>query len=430
MSALCPMAVHLDAPAPIDLGLWGVGSPAVVSIVGDKSWYGTPAGESLESENFGVSWLSEEADSSQAAAVSVALESAWQILVEDQGWTPPAGSDRYLLWVVLNPYLGANGATSTLPTPDFPLGMTVISLDPNLSSNELQAAAVHQLHHAIQEAIRPSTGYDADQWYREASSVYMQSLALPANDEYLGYVDAFIDHPQLRYDSPAYGHDHGMYLVNRYLEENQLGPGGMKSVWDLAATSPDVGWDQLLADAADASISEFWGGFTQSIFVESLGGTPSLPPLPLFSSLGSGVLGEPGYLGADYWVWEGTEAIGVTVTPLYFGAEYLLISATEIGNLLVVEPGDVFGVLSTADAGQGYLLFMTAVPSDTGTGGRHVIPPQTNFRDPTSETERAVRGCSHLSPWSVSWLWMVGLLGWRKSHGAALPKNWNHAERL
>ena len=419
MSALCPMAVHIDAPAPVDLGLWGVGSPAMVAVVGDKSWYGTPAGESLESENFGVSWLPEEADSTQAAAVSAALESAWQVLVEDQGWTPPAGSERYLLWVVLNPYLGANGATSTLPTPDFPLGMTVISLDPTLSSSALQAAAVHQLHHAIQEAIRPSTGDDADRWYREASSVWMQSLALPANDEYLGFTNSFIDHAQLRYDSSAYGHDQGMYLVNRYLEEHQLGPGGMKLVWDLAAMSPDVAWDQLLADAADASISEFWGGFTQSILVESLGDTPSLPPLPLFSSLGSGVVGEPGYLGAEYWLWEGIEATGVTVTPLYFGAEYKLVSQTDVADLLVVQPGDVFGVLSTADAGQGYLLFMTAVPPDTGTGGHHVIPPQTNLRDPSSETDRASRGCSHGSPWSAPWIWMVALLGWRKSQGAA-----------
>ncbi|MCB9780300.1 MAG: hypothetical protein H6742_17165 [Alphaproteobacteria bacterium] len=106
-----PFAHALTAPARLD----GVALPPPPG--GGKSIYGSPYSMHIETDNFTVNWWDSSIHRADAEAAADALEVAWNSYV-DQGWVAPVSSDRYLLWVLLDPGWAAPPGTrpSTSPT--------------------------------------------------------------------------------------------------------------------------------------------------------------------------------------------------------------------------------------------------------------------------------------------------------------------------
>jgi len=394
----------------------GVGEDPPLPPPGEKVWYGTPLGDSHATHNFGIAWNPGEATLDQAQVAGEALEQAWEVLVTDGGWPQPVSSENYLIWVILDPYLGAEGATVELESPDFAQGYPLIYLDPNgsVDDDHYRSTAAHVFHHALQYKLRDTwTDVDEEAWYWEASAVWAEELVDPERDSYARHAAAYADRPELTYSSRAYDHDHGMFVINAYLEEHLTGPGGMLAVWQRARDWPMDAWDELLAESTGVEPEALWGGLAAAYASGGLADSALYPAPALVGTAYAGADGDVPYLGTHYYQYAGAPA-GVTVIPLVPYDDAVLGGPSGVGQTILVQDGDVFGVTGLTEGGVLYQLALGEPPPTVGDDTGDTLPPAGVGPGTTVKQVSGQRcGCEH-GRVAVGWALILALLGVRR----------------
>ncbi len=364
-----------------------------------KGFYGTPAGDTWVTDNFGVVWLPGEATLADAQLAGEALEAGWEAMVVARGWTPPHLSDSYLVWVVLDPWLGVPGRTEQVVTEEVPGGYPVISLDPRLASDDPEAfrlEAAHQWAHALQHRIRAFADTDAEAWHWEASAVYASAITV-GGTAWAAEADGFLSAPELRFDSRVGGHDRGMFLLDRWLEGRGT---SLEAVWETARWLPGEPWDAILAEAAGEPADTVFASFAADA------GNGRLDQAELFGSvhvrdpLVSGVAGTLPRYGIDYYAHVGAEPVQA---ELLFGADRALLAVPgQVGTAVRVEPGQRLAVIGVQDLAD-YQVFTAPAPADP------VEPPADRGRADPSELywARPQRGCDAAGGTCAGWLFPV-----------------------
>ncbi len=246
--------------APPGIGVRPAGAPPPDA----RSIYGTPYENHLETEHFTLNWVGGLDYAEGAATAGVALERAWGVLVEQAGWTPPVGSDRYYIWVFLVDDLGGTGFTTEYVTEEFPEGYPVVYLDGYWAVDApfWSSLAAHEFHHALQFAVRDWAGAgDEESWYWEASANWASVLVEPESAAFDYLVPAYGDQAGLAYSSMAGSHQYGIFVLNGWLDTVGVGPATMQAVWAEASSRPDDDWKSLLVDTTGLEASALWSEF-------------------------------------------------------------------------------------------------------------------------------------------------------------------------
>lgn len=372
--------------------------------VGDKVWYGTPVGDTWQTSNFGVVWNPGEASQDVAEVAADALETAWDALVVADGWAPPPGSEAYLVWVVLDPYMGADGLTVELEAPDLPMGHVVLHLNPTLASDEarFQAVAVHEFAHALQYRVRDWDAAGSELWFWEATAAWAVPRVLPADVGWVTEATGFTAAPGLPYDSVEDGHDRGMSLLLRWLEAQQ--PGATLAAWTEGRDRPGDDWAAILAASTGLGDAELWAGFAAAAGNDGLPGSASIPDVATRGELVSGSYGDDlPRLAVDYhrlggrapmlaWLSDGT------------GEEAVLAVPGSVGPEVLVAPGQRLAVVGLDPFGADYQVFLSPVADEP------VEPPPGGgtLSDPYEVVTPSSCGCAAGASGTGGWLgWLV-----------------------
>lgn len=222
---------------------------AVPPLTSGKSTYGDDLPYKVDTPNFTLQWTDPAVSAARAQGIGTALEAAWERLVVEGGWPAPVSSDRYRLWVILDPELGGSGWTTEYPTDDYPDGYPVMYVNPTFIEDPTEyvlSVAVHELGHAIQYAVRDWELDAKESWYWEASAEWMAELGGQDLDTYAWSVHWYAEDPTLAWNSTANFHHYGMVLFNAWLDEYRVGQDGFRELW-LDNAGGD--WEALISEA-------------------------------------------------------------------------------------------------------------------------------------------------------------------------------------
>ncbi len=225
---------------------------------GRKGVYGESLAFHLDGTNFTVQWSDATVDPARAADLLDQLESAWTVLVDEEGWPAPTSSDEWLLWVVLDPALGGSGYTTVYGSDDYPDGYPVTYLNPAYDLEDPRfglSVAVHEFGHMLQYRLRDWELGGADAWYWEATSEWVAERAAPSLDTYAESTFWYAQWPHARFDAVERFHPYGMLLLNAWLDERVFGFDGVREVW-LAGRDDDTAWDVLVGEVAGRDFGE------------------------------------------------------------------------------------------------------------------------------------------------------------------------------
>lgn len=400
-----------------------IGAPHTPAPPGGKTVYGGNYEFHLESANFTLNWTDSRIDQDAAVVAAEALETAWTSLLDEQGWTPPTSSDRYYLWVLLDPTLGGTtGYTTEYFSDDYPDGYPIIYLNPDYAGNTAfwQSLAAHEFMHAVQFAMREwSNDGGVQSWYWEASATHASELAGPSWDGHQ-YISAwYADQPDEPYDSYQGSHQYGMFVLNAWMDETAFGEGTMLAVWSESTDRPGDTWDTLIADVTGQTAAEVWAGFSGQYGNNELRESHLYTDVATRGTLSDGASGGPGYLGSDYWRVEEDTTVTVTGDAILGGA------GAVTGTRITVDAGTLISVTSTAP-GASYTLSLsepeepedTGSPDDTGRDdGSDPGDDDNNPGDGAQDSKAdAGGGCATAAaPLSAALVWSAGLLAvWRR----------------
>jgi hypothetical protein len=165
------------------------------------------------------------------------LEEVRQFQIDQLGFRPPPGDERYPI------YVAPGGFTRPLPGSDRSRASYIV-MSPGLfrsetTDAELAAFVAHEFAHAIQY------GYDylEDDWFKEASASWMEDAFDDDSDRNHLKLRDFIPYPRLGLTSPVEGHEYGAFLFIEFLEE-RFGQADqipvIRQLWELASADPDV----------------------------------------------------------------------------------------------------------------------------------------------------------------------------------------------
>ena len=279
----------------------------------------------------------------------------------------PVSSDDFLLWVVLDPALGAAGLTTEYSNAAYPDGYPVIFLNPSsaIEPGLWASVAAHELAHAIQFAYRDYSG-SADQWaepwYWEASAEWSAAIARPDLAVYARSSRYYARAPHLPHWVMDEFHQYGMFVVNAALEERLVGEGAMRRVWERAAERPQDGWPSLLSDVAGVPPSAVFGQTAISYAQEQFDDAGLYEPIAADGILADGVSASVGWFGVR--IYRVDEDATVEVAARSGGA--ILVAADDLGRTVQVEAGGALAVVGTEDADNIFELSIS--PPVTGGG--------------------------------------------------------------
>lgn len=329
---------------------------------GGRQIYGTPYDSHLETEHFTINWWAEGVTQEMAESAGQALETAWASF-EAEGWTPPVSSDRYYLWVLLDPSLGGTtGYTSEYFSDEFPDGYPIIWLNPDWAGYpEFWASlAAHELMHAFQYAVRDYGGAgEVETWYWEASATWGSELADPEVDGHQYTSDWYATTADLTYSSTTNSRQYGLFVFNAWLDREGIGPTTMRQAWDLSADRPGEAWDAILAEATGVDATELWTRFAGAYANEALEESALFTAYPSQGTLEDGVSGELPYLGSHSWR-------ASTAGRYRVEGEALLATDAGWGEAVDVAQGDQLAVVGTGQGTNAYRLVLDEGGTDTG----------------------------------------------------------------
>ena len=238
----------------------------------------SPFEETHESTNFKL-WYDKTGADAVAAAdadgdgvpdyvenMATEFENVYKVEITDMGYNAPpkdsgdaahGGNDKFDVyiykldagvygWCASEDTVGAAGDTSNEKTSYMAMRNDYTGFSGTATQN-IQVTAAHEFHHATQFGYN----FNADTWYMEATSTWMEDQVYDAVDDNLQYLngtdaDDFFYHPEISLDT-ATDHWYGTWIWNEFLETK----------WDQATIKAN--WDNLdeagKNNAADANVT-------------------------------------------------------------------------------------------------------------------------------------------------------------------------------
>jgi hypothetical protein len=323
----------------------------------DRTHYGTPYDDHLDTAHFTINWAPGAATLEQAEAAGVALERAWEAYAA-AGWPAPVSSDSYFLWVLLDPELGGTGLTAEYYTDEYPQGYPVIWLNPLWAEDApfFASLASHELHHAVQYAMRETWAPRGESWMWEATAGWASWLVEPDTRAIDYTIEWYAADAHLAADTMNSGHEYGMAAFTQHLDLTQGGPEAIRDLWEAGATDPSP-WVDLLPGVYGEDAGTLFARFAVDYANDSYGGTARWADPPLHDPE-AGPYSAEAY-GSRAYAPEG----GGRWTLVVDEGEAVIAGPDTVGDRVDVAEGEVFTVTATSPRGATWRLEPTVEDS-------------------------------------------------------------------
>ncbi len=348
----------------------GVGDRAPAPPPAGKGVYGTSYAHHLETENFTINWADGDASDAVASQVAEGMELGWSYFVEDAAWDAPVSSDRYYVWVILDPSLSGTGYTTEYTTEEYPDGYPVIYINPEYSGyvDFFRLLAVHEFHHAVAFGYRDYWNGGADEaWYWEASAQWAAYLAEPGSTAFDYSAEWYADHTEYDFDSTEDYHHYGIFVLNAFLHE-AIGEHAMRGAWEESRDRTGDPWDGILESSTGTAAPDLWAGFAWAFGNELLAGAAGWARPQWGGTVSEGLGGTAAELGTVYYRVLSQVGIDVEATE----GEVVWLARPGAGGSYYLDPGDVFAVTAVGNRGAEWVLRVGEAlldePGDTGGG--------------------------------------------------------------
>lgn len=212
-----------------------------------------------ESTNFVLEWEDNSLDDNALETLLESMEESWSIEVDNEGYSPPEGSDEYLVEVFVEP-IGWEGAyTSIYEGCGYYLPFIVF--DPSILDYDdwIMDISAHEFFHAIQFGYY---AYYEDIWWWEATATWMEDIVYPDINLYTRSIPYYSNFPYLPMDYENYAHEYGMCIFAKYLEEYRGGTGTIREIWEEARNRPYEDFIDILSDISNISLSQLFSDWT------------------------------------------------------------------------------------------------------------------------------------------------------------------------
>lgn len=394
----CGLGAHLPAPLP-QPPAHAPARAGTGKLVRDL--YAVP--NALESENFVVRWGNTGVDADDAAALSAALEAAWDAEVDRLGYREPLTAR----WTKLNVYIGdsgdgapsASGSAGYYWYDDEAYPMLVLSTLTVADQEYARAVAAHEFFHGVQAAYGTYAFGEVDFWYWEATATWITSAVFPANTRYPELLFGQAFQPEQSINGYFYGdegvlayHPYGAFIFVTWLTEIAAGPALVRRSWAEAPQGGDpilqieglldeAGW--TLADgfsdfARRNATWDYADGALYADSIEASGGwsaSTSTRPVGVLDGETDGWLTPSGplphTLGASYWQVAALPDGAQIRIEADAGPRWTAWLAGRDGDAHASLPVATDGSLTDLSAAQGWTdpwLVIAAVDGTTDTG--------------------------------------------------------------
>jgi MYXO-CTERM domain-containing protein len=248
-------------------------APPLDGVLAVRDAWGSYPNE-LVGQRFVIKWGNSGAVTrSEVDALMAAFDAGWTGQVDQMGHPAPDGTDAYYFNVYIAdtgndtpPSYGAGGYYYRDPD-GYPY--IVIARSSLYYPEYVEAAAVHELYHAMQDETA-SYSYDgADAWYWEATAEWASGEVLPENPSYLQFLYGFAYNTQLSvefFDYPDEGllteyHQYGAFVFPRYVSEHALDAGAVVRTWTAPAADTPLGSLRAELQAAGLPLADAFADF-------------------------------------------------------------------------------------------------------------------------------------------------------------------------
>ena len=184
-------------------------------------------------------------------------ETVWAKEVKEMGFNPPDGSDEHYIDIYIANTGVKNAAVEyglTLPDNIYGVANTYLNnipyiiLNAAMSIDSLKVTFAHEFFHNIQFSYL-SLDYlcqdNMNLWLAESTAVWMEDAIYPFVNDYLQYINYWVDFPQRFLFSSGDLHEYGSVIFQKYLTENYNhsndldGSDVIRSIWEHAAETAD-----------------------------------------------------------------------------------------------------------------------------------------------------------------------------------------------
>jgi MYXO-CTERM domain-containing protein len=319
------------------------------------SWPGT-----LTGDNFVVKWgTSGGVSDAEAEELLAYMEYAWAFQIDDMDYPSPPGTDTYLL----NVYIGGTG--SGTPTTDAAGYHTtdshgrsylVINKDILDKGDYLGSTSAHEFFHGVQQGCDTAYTYSSDSpgaWYWEATAMWMEGEAYPADPYYYDFLWSYGLFPHLpinffEYWTSSSGlesyRQYGAGIFPRYLTEHAADVDLIQLSWvdtNLTEDDPLEVIDEHLRDLYGTDLVTVFSDFTAHTAVWDYADGEDMEDL--VEDYGSWYHLEMFVAEHDAPVPDWEDVSG-DVAPQRFGTNYVSVEpAGEYADILVEFEGDASG---------------------------------------------------------------------------------------
>ncbi len=240
------MATMEPNPAP------PMGNPATNTCFEVSRPSGTGQGlNRLDSEHFSVQW-DDSLTQSTVQSFSDALETSWDVEVDQMDWRAPDKTSMYLILVYIsNDNMG--GAYTSIDRCGNDYTPYIVAGRDSFWGTWYQDMAAHEFNHAIQFAY----GMANESWLWEATALWIEEYVFPSHNAWSDYITGYTKNPHLainadnRNSNSEFLHMYGMGILNFYLDEYVGGPELIRDIWEYS--SNENGFYSLwIGDALDS----------------------------------------------------------------------------------------------------------------------------------------------------------------------------------
>lgn len=215
---------------------------------------------SEETTHFVIAWDSSDATVTEAAVATVAeaLETSWDVEVDQMGWLAPSQTESCFITVILSTLPESWGDTGGYTNVYEDGGVPYIVLNTAWLADDddwTRTLVAHEFNHASQFAY--DRFWDAtDWWYWESTAEWITDLVYDDANTYTWSLWSYFDAPWRGLESNLGLVQYGHFAFNTFLEES-LGEDAPRRIWDAEGTH--------VADAAEVAFASEIADFDELV---------------------------------------------------------------------------------------------------------------------------------------------------------------------
>ncbi len=206
---------------------------------GTDTCWGQQGAHRLTGDYFAVEWDSNGVSEATAQLFLDALETSWEVEVDQLGWRQPDFTDDYLMWAYIDDP-GPSGAYTTVDQCEGQYMAYIVAGAGGFGDTWYQAMSAHEFGHAIQFGY----GFATNFFWWEASAMYISREVFPNENSWVNYLYGYTNNPWMAHntdDTQNYDrflHMYGMMILANYVDQHVGGSDLVRQTWEESRYEP------------------------------------------------------------------------------------------------------------------------------------------------------------------------------------------------